>query len=53
MTCANLVILALYAGIGEDLVGLVDLFEFLFLATGGIGMILFGECSECFFDVLG
>ena len=53
---AVLVVLRALVVVGEDLVGLVDLLEALLaglVARMQIGMVLLGELSICFFDLLG
>lgn len=50
--CSHVVVLSFDCGIGEDLVGFIDLLEEILFAFVGIGMVLLGESPECLFDLV-
>jgi hypothetical protein len=48
--CPKLVIVLTLLGVGEDLIGLLDLFELLSV-TALVGVVLAGKFAICFLDV--
>lgn len=50
--CPHVIVLSFDGGIGEDLVGFIDLLEEILFAFVGIGMVLLCEGPECLFDLV-